>query len=169
MLQGRKIIYLKSVAFGFFVLAAAPLLLSSLFLFRQQATRHKIKEQLETGILHSLSLPEKDIIWVRKNKEIRIGNDLFDVKSIIKHNDSVLVTGLFDHEETELEQMLGQLSGNSNNNSHLLTQLFSFLQHIYPGAGKIELSSIHIREEKVFYIPLLLPELPHSVLTPPPR
>lgn len=170
MLQSRNNKLLRIIATGFFLLAAAPLFFSSLFLLKQHAARQKIKEKLETGALQTLILPEKDLLWVRKDKEIRVGGELFDVKSIIKQNDKVIVTGLFDDEETEIEQLLGHLSGSRSIITHMLLNLFSFLHHIFPGSLGFELLNTIFLPMQYFidFIPFL-PELPHCVITPPPQ
>ena len=167
--QGKNIIS-KIIAVIFFIVAAAPLFFSLILLIQQQFARHKIKEKLETELLHTIILPENDIVWIKKNKEIRIGKDLFDVKTILKENNKIIITGVFDHEETEIEQSLGHLSGNSNNPNPILIKLFSLLQNIFSGTGGFEIQYDFTSpiENKFDFTPSL-PELPHTVITPPPQ
>ena len=129
-----------------------------------------MKEKLETGLLHTITLPENEIVWVKKNKEIRIDNELFDVKGILKGNNKIIITGVFDHEETEIEQKLGNLSGNTNHPNPILIKLFSFLQSIFSGmcGFEIEYNFICQTKNKIDFTPGL-PELPHKVITPPPQ
>ena len=170
MLHRRKNIISKIIAVIFFIVTGAPLFFSSLLLIKQQYARHKIKEKLETGLLHTIILPENEIVWVKKNKEIRIDNELFDVKSTLKENNKIILTGVFDHEETEIEQKLGNLSGNTNNPNPILIKLFSFLQNIFSGMGGFEIKydfGCTIKTET--YFTPGLPQLPHTVITPPPQ
>jgi len=129
-----------------------------------------MKEKLETGLLHTIILPENDIVWVKKNKEIRIGKELFDVKSMLKENNKIIITGVFDHEETEIEQKLGHLSGNPNSPNPMLIKLFSLLQNIFSGTGSFEIQyDFTCPIEYTFDFTPSLPELPHLVITPPPQ
>lgn len=129
-----------------------------------------MKEKLETGLLHTITLPENEIVWVKKNKEIRIDNELFDIKSILKENNEIIITGVFDHEETEIEQKLGNLSGNTNHPNPILIKLFSLLQNIFSGMGGLEIvyDLTCQTKNKIDFTPGL-PELPHKVITPPPQ
>lgn len=129
-----------------------------------------MKEKLETGFLHTITLNEKDIVWVKKNKEIRIGNSLFDIKSIIKVKNKILVTGLYDHEESEIEQVIGELSGNNRSTQFTLNGLFSVLQNIFYNSTYFEIpAAINIPPGKsIFYISSLM-KMPRRVLTPPPQ
>lgn len=170
MLHRRKNIISKIIAVIFFIVTAAPLFFSSLLLIKQQYARHKIKEKLETGLLHTIILPENGIVWVKKNKEIRIDNELFDVKSILKENNKIIITGVFDHEETEIEQKLGNLSCNANNPNPILTKLFSFLQNIFSCMGGFEIQNdFECTIKNEFYFTAGLQQLPHKVITPPPQ
>lgn len=129
-----------------------------------------MKEKLETELLHTIILPEKEIVWVKKNKEIRIGKELFDVKSMLKENNKIIITGVFDHEETEIEQKLGHLSGNPNNPNPMLIKLFTLLQNIFSGTGSFEKQyDFSCPIEYTFYITPGLTELPQQVVTPPPQ
>jgi hypothetical protein len=170
MLHRWKNIFPKIIAVIFFIIAVAPLFFSSLLLIKQQYARHKMKEKLVTGLLHTIILPEKDIVWVKKNKEIRIDKELFDVKNILKENNKIIITGVFDHEETEIEQKLGHLSGNPNSPNTMLTNLFTLLQNIFSGTGGLEIQYDFTSpiENKFDFTPSL-PELPHTVITPPPQ
>jgi len=170
MLHRGKNIISKAIAVLFFLVVAAPLFFSSILLIKQQCARYKMKETLETGLLHTLTLPENDIVWVKKNKEIRIGKDLFDVKSISKENDKMLVTGLFDHEETEIDQKLGHLSGNPDSPNNILIKLFTLLQNIFSSTCSFEIQyDFTCQIENTFDSAPSLPELAHQVITPPPQ
>ena len=170
MLPRWKNIIPKIIAGIFFIVAMAPLFVSSLLLIKQQYARYKMKEKLETGLLHTIILPEKDIVWVQKNKEIRIDKELFDVKSILKENNKIIIKGVFDYEETEIEQKLGNLSGNPNSPNPMLIKLFTLLQNIFSGNGSFEIQyDFNCSIEYTFEYTPGLPELPQQVITPPPQ
>ena len=84
---------------------AAPLLYSLFFHIRQQTIRDKMEEKLDKQVLHSITMAEGDIHWIRAGKEILINNRLFDIKSFTSYKGSCTFTGLFDEEETSLTQL----------------------------------------------------------------
>ncbi len=88
-----------------------------------------MKEQLEGNMVHSITLSNNEITWARKGKEIIVGDKLFDVKSIsYKENGTVVITGLFDKEETALLQDLQKhQQENNSRDAKQLAQLFQLL------------------------------------------
>jgi hypothetical protein len=68
---------------------------------------HCVEERLEKTKLTSIEMPQDAVDWVRPGKEIRIGQQYFDVKSQqqISHN-RVVLTGIFDTEETAIKMVL---------------------------------------------------------------
>jgi len=57
----------------------------------------------------------KKIEWIKKGKEIMVNGKLFDVKKIVKENGQLIVTGLFDDEETAIENYLKRQSQGTQN------------------------------------------------------
>lgn len=88
------------------ILAAAPLFLSLAFLGRQAVIRHEMEERLEKEALTTIFVPKGQLYWVKKNKEIQVGKDLFDVKKIVPVESGYLVTGLYDHDEKHIHRQL---------------------------------------------------------------
>jgi hypothetical protein len=91
------------------LLMAAPLLLSVILQVRQQYVQHEMKERLEKEKRHTLTLGAHDLQWVKKGKEIRIGNRLFDIHNMQMVNGKWQVSGLYDDEETAIENQLRQM------------------------------------------------------------
>ncbi len=86
-----------------------------------------MKEELESKMLHSITLNSNAIHWVKKGKEIVVDGRYFDVKSIVYTiNGTAIVTGLFDEEETALVQELQK--NQKKNNSQGTKQLAQFFQ-----------------------------------------
>ena len=109
-----------------------PLLFTLLFLFRQQLIRHEMKEKLEEEMLHTIKVPEAEVQWVRSKKEIRLGDKMFDVKSFYVRNGEYVFTGLYDEEETALNNYFEKNTGqNKAATNHLLSSLFKLFQSIY--------------------------------------
>ena len=114
----------KITAFFLLFVGAMPFLFTLFFLCKQQIIRHEMKEKLEEELLHTISIHKDEVVWVKYNREIIVGNKMFDIKSFSEKNDVYSFTGLFDAEETALNNLLEKETGDKND----LYQLFQWLQ-----------------------------------------
>jgi hypothetical protein len=62
--------------------------------------QNSVQQRLSSTEAVTITLAKKDIHWVKKNKEIVYQNKMFDTKKIIEQNDSLVITGWYDDEET---------------------------------------------------------------------
>jgi hypothetical protein len=92
--------------------------------------QHRMKEKLESAPLITLQVAEKDIRWAKADKEIWVGDQLFDIKTMQKQNGRLLLTGLFDKEEKELKSIQQKTDKQA---SGLCGFLFRSLQLFYTG------------------------------------
>ena len=104
-----------------------PLLFTLFFLVKQQVIRYEMKEKLEKEFLHTITVPKEKVTWVKYDKEIIVGDKLFDVKSFSEKDGLCVFIGLFDDEETALNDFLEKDTDDKNENE-LLGQLFQCLQ-----------------------------------------
>ena len=93
------------------LLTALPLLLLLGIQVWQQVVRMEMKEKLETTALQTLLLSETEWTWEEEGREIRLGMRLFDVRTMEKEGDRYRFTGLFDEQETAIENWLADQSG----------------------------------------------------------
>lgn len=144
-----------------------PVLFTVFFLIKQQNIRHEMKQKLENEMLHTIVVPKKDVAWVKHNKEISIGNKLFDVKSYTDKNGQIFFVGLFDEEETSLNKLMEKDTHKKNKNE--LAQLFQLLQS--PCINLTFDTGLIITNEKSFSFPILLNiSSPfNKIPTPPPQ
>ena len=117
----------KITAFFLLLTGAIPLLFTLFFLVKQQMIRYEMKEKLEKEFLHTITVPREEVTWVKYNKEIIVGDKLFDVSSFSEKDGLYFFTGLFDAEETALNDLLEKGTEDKNENE-LLGQLFQCLQ-----------------------------------------
>jgi len=118
----------KKISAIFMLLTGAmPLLFTLFFLVKQQMIRYEMKEKLEKELLHTITVPREEVTWVKYNKEIIVGDKLFDVKSSSEKDGLCFFIGLFDAEETALNALLEKDTDDKNENE-LLGQLFQCLQ-----------------------------------------
>ncbi len=91
-----------------------------------------MKERLESEMLHTISMAESDAHWLKEGKEMLVNGRMFDVKSFQQSSDGkVIVSGLYDDDETALVKAVRDTQQKDNNTSgKLLAQLFQFLGSI---------------------------------------
>jgi len=163
-----KHIIRKIFAAFLLLISCLPVLFTLFFLFKQQSIRHKMKEKLEKEFLHTITVPKEEIMWEEFNKEIKVEDKLFDVKSFSEKNGSYIFLGLFDNEETALNNLLEKDTDDKNENE-LLAQLFQCLQS--PCISLSFDSCIITDHNKISYFPILLyiPSPFRNIPTPPPQ
>ena len=129
-----------------------------------------MKEKLERQMLHTVTVSKADLVWVKYKKEIRIHHKMFDVKSFTVKNDQYIITGLYDEEETALNNYFEKNTEQKNEREHqVLSSLFQLLQAIYPENFDEMLISPTISKA---YSPLILQYISSpfiNILTPPPQ
>lgn len=113
----------------FLVLAILPVVLASMLHIAQLRARHRNEKKLEHALLQTVQVPGRQLRWAVPGKEVWIGAELFDVKTIRKTADgSYELTGLFDREESRVvKQIRGMEKRDANQNSRLLDKLFKML------------------------------------------
>lgn len=158
----------RTTIFLLLLLAAMPLIYTLFTGIAQKSIQHKMKERLETQLLHKITVAEKDIHWIKEGKEIWVDGRMFDIKSSHLRNGVYIFSGLYDEEETALLEKLKKNHHNSDNNKQLV-QLFQLLQSFYN----------NIQEEIVFpeiiplgkFVPGTSPLASQfiSIITPPPQ
>jgi hypothetical protein len=92
--------------------------------FRQWQLQQIALERLEEEALETIIIPVGKLVWEKKNKEINLHGELFDVKSIRTEKGNCIITGLYDRKETAIKKILGE-SGRSQNS---LISLLVFVQ-----------------------------------------
>ena len=145
-----------------------PLLFTLFFLVKQQVIRYTMKERLEKEFLHTITVPKNEVVWAKYSKEIIVGDKLFDVKSFAEKAGLFFFIGLFDTEETALNDLL-EKDTDDKNEYELLGQLFHCLQ-----SACINISldpAIIINQNNACSIPILLHiSSPYiNIPTPPPQ
>lgn len=129
-----------------------------------------MKERLERQMLHTITVSRADVVWVKYKKEIRIHDKMFDIESLTIENDQYIFTGLYDEEETALNNYLEKNTRQKNEREYqVLSSLFQLLQSLYPENVDDFLASATISKA---YCPLILQYITSAfinILTPPPQ
>lgn len=161
----------KKILSGTLLLAGSlPVLFALFFLVKQQMIRHKMLEELEHRHLQTITLPAEDVHWVKKGIEIWVQGKMFDIKYFSEKNGQFTCTGLFDEEETALnKQVEKDFNQKNESGNRMLTQLFQWLQAVYPGAEYNDLFALIIERRETSFYSLKIPSVYTKILTPPPR
>lgn len=129
-----------------------------------------MKEKLEEEMLHTIVVPAKQLIWVKYKKEIRVDGKMFDVKSIQIVNGNYIVKGLYDDEETALNNYFENHTNEENENgSQLLSSIIQLLQSSFiEDETSSQVTRIIINRYSLFTLPHI--SFPFkNIDTPPPQ
>ena len=158
----------KIVALVFLLAGFMPVSITLLFLYKQQLIKHEMKEKLETSLLQTITINEKDVVWV-DDHEIWVNEHMFDIHTKKLENGIYAFTGLYDEQETILVKKHKDTTEKNNEESQLLSSLFQLLQSAF-----IEDEANSLIKDLIIteYRPLILQNIPSpfkAILTPPPQ
>ena len=92
--------------FIFAALLALPLLSIITIQLYGLHLQHQALERLEKASLQTISIPLSKLVWEKKNREVNIDGELFDVKNFSVNGSEVVLTGLYDKKETAIKNFL---------------------------------------------------------------
>ena len=152
------------------VLTTVPV--SYLFIFHahQRRIRHEMKDRLEHEMLHTVTIPKSELRWVKPGKEIALGENLFDIKTLTElHNGMVRLTGIYDFEETFVVKQMKKTQDDDAAKGNKLMQIMQLLQSS-PGTIYDEVYCYGQSLSEWFIINDARLSSPfRSILTPPPQ
>jgi hypothetical protein len=158
----------STIAGFFFLLMLLPVCWFAALQIQQHVVQQEMLERLERAELETLSIPVASLIWYKKNKEILVNNQLFDVKSIRVVDGIAEIRGLFDIKENAIKKALSA-TGNHQQTGKLAGKFIALvLLHKYHSiltpANPDALNPVHFIPLKTNYN---APFRDH--FTPPPR
>ena len=159
----------KIISIPLLALSVMPLLFSFYFIIHQKIIRHRMEEKLERSFLQTIKLKKEDLVWVKKGKEIRIGNHLFDIKSIKEKNGICEIRGLYDEDEDLLHEQLNESQRNKDQQPQKCLLQFFFQPYTVSENTFSELLNNTIKPEHSDYFSCHLPSPSSELLTPPPN
>ena len=127
-----------------------------------------MKEKLETSLLQTITINEKDVVWM-DDHEIWVNEHMFDIQTKKLENGIYTFTGLYDEEETNLVKKHKDTTEKNNEETQLLSSLFQLLQSAFIEDEANSLITDLIITE---YRPLILQHMSSpfiNILTPPPQ
>ncbi len=159
-------------AASFLCVILLPILFWVVYFSAQQVNYYIIQEKLEKKQVVQITIHSKDVNWVKLNKEILIGQHLFDVKSYTVKGEIVTFFGIFDTAEDGIKLQLNKIENANTTNAlpvhSLLLHLLS--PTILTAIGStIELKTTLLVKNYTSYHPLFLNLHYLKVATPPPN
>jgi hypothetical protein len=154
-------------AIVFLGITVLPTLMLITLQLKQWYCIHSAEERLENEALQTVILPSESLSWYKAGKEAMIAGALFDVKSYIEKDGKVILTGLFDKEETAIKRKLETERKKSASSLVLLMEIF----HSFLASGK----QFSLQEPQdaskaaCTTLSLFYPLACSDVLIPPPR
>lgn len=123
-------------------IAAIPLFVSPAFLIGRIIIRKSMLSTIEESRVLTLHIPKDELKWYTEGHELMVNGKMFDVKSIISGGDHFVVNGLFDDDETALNQMIATAQGRSGRDSSLILfkpclGILAIIPVAPPGIGSI--------------------------------
>jgi hypothetical protein len=126
-----------------------------------------MEEKLEKSFLQTIRLKKEDLVWVKKGKEIRIGNHLFDIKSIKENNGICEIKGLYDEDEDLLHEQLNESRRSTDQESQKSLLGFFFQLYTAPESCYHEKANTPTLSEYSNHFSFT--SFPSSGFTPPPN
>ncbi len=159
----------KITSLFFILLGFTPLLLVLTFHFKKEDIRHRMKEKLETAReLQTLVIPLEKVIWM-DDHEIWINNQMFDIHTKTLDNGIYTFKGLYDQEETELENQKKNSNRKNQEEEKLLSNLFKWINTTYREKPMETTIQAKMFNDHFIYDETFLNFCFHKVPTPPPR
>ena len=127
-----------------------------------------MKEKLETSLLQTITIYEKEVVWM-DDHEIWVNEQMFDIQTKKLENGIYTFTGLYDEDETNLVKKYKDTTEKNNEENQLLSSLFQLLEAAFIEDDANSLSTDLILIE---YRPLILQHISSpfiNILTPPPQ
>jgi surface polysaccharide O-acyltransferase-like enzyme len=107
------------------LLVAVPLFFSIGFILKQRNIQAEMKQQLKTALLQTIIVSARDVKWIKKDKEILVYGQMFDVKTSVRSGDNIVFTGLYDKDEQKLHENLKGFMHSKNKQSAPLNELLA--------------------------------------------
>ena len=127
-----------------------------------------MKEKLETSLLQTITINEKDVVWM-DDHEILVNEYMFDIHTKKLENGIYTFTGLYDERETRLVKKHKDTTEKNNEERQLLSSLFQLLQSAFTQDEANSLITDLVIPE---YRPLILQNISSpfiNIITPPPQ
>ena len=126
-----------------------------------------MEEKMKQEKLQTITLLASSVTWLKKNKEILVNGEPFDIKHYSLQGKYIIVSGLYDEQEKALKKKIQ--SGIEHSGRHCQVLKICFLAFYFQPTDATE---ILLPENKIVFPETTVSnpsELPLPVTVPPPR
>jgi hypothetical protein len=157
------------VSAAMFLIVAIPLCSIVLFEFQKHELFRQLEHRFSNKQLIQLSIPVNQLSWVKENKELIIEGQMFDVKQMVIKQGMATITGFFDKEEDQVNELLSkslshQKESEQGNAIWKMIHLFTGWPVIY----QLCFNSMPDMENNYCFTNYNISSRPIAVLIPPP-
>ena len=133
--------------------------------------QYKAEQRLEGKNLVTVTVNVSHIKWEKPLRETKINGLLFDVKSYeLNSNGTYKLTGVFDIEETEIENEMNDLLSHQSHDQNIFLREFLNFESIKPKQPSFSFEQFSFNSGlNNLFLSLHLPRNIQEVLTPPPE
>jgi hypothetical protein len=158
----------RTISLLFSVIMALPLTFCVVTEIKQRQLKHDARERLEKINSVTVILSCHEFQWTEAGKEISIRGELFDLKSYSAKNGTFTFRGLFDKDETALDNLEHSWTNHQQENK-LLTELFQILQSVFHNSAAVKEPGKKLTNQYPYLSPDKLSFQPKKIITPPPQ
>lgn len=90
--------------------------------------RMEMWREAENKLLQTIEVDSATIHWTKKNRELMVNNEYFDVVSITYRNGKALLKGVFDHEEAKMHEAFARRQNRDNEPGNGAKKIADWLQ-----------------------------------------
>lgn len=90
--------------------------------------RMEMWHEAENKLLQTIEVDSATIHWTKKNRELMVNNEYFDVVSISYRNGKALLKGIFDKEETKMHEAFLRQQNRENEPGNAPKKIADWLQ-----------------------------------------
>jgi hypothetical protein len=106
----------------------APMLYCLHFYADRMAHRAHMWYEAKHEKLETFEVDSATIQWTKKNRELILNGEYFDIVSIKYNSGKATIKGVFDHKETKMHKAFSAATGKKSNHDHATQQIADWLQ-----------------------------------------
>jgi hypothetical protein len=132
--------------------------------------RMEMWEEAESKLLQTIEVDSATIHWTKRNRELILNNEYFDVVKMEYKNGKAILTGVFDKEEKELHEVFARNQNKENEPVKTTRKIADWLQLLwtYEDSPAAAYPTVNLKKSYPFSRPALLLKSGKQPPVPPP-
>ena len=133
------------------IVILCPILIYTTLSCHKHLVKWQMEERLEHAALKTICLKKDAFTWVKINKEIVFDGKLFDVKSYVTNDETIIFRGLYDDDEKEIIHKIDKLVHNKKNSSSHTFTLFKIILIPLTTNERTVVAAYNFKKVKAYY------------------